>query len=443
MKTYSRNRSRRTYGVLLLVLALFIAACGGNGGGDDQAAEGDTQAPETTEAPQTTEAEPTDAPESTSGETEGPTTTGAESTEGASAESEPVVLGGAVDQTAYLVDFDGPVITGVELAVQAINDEGGVLEGRPLEVSFQDMQADPQQGVRVVQRFITEENVTALVHGFTSASTRAVQPILSQNEVPMIAASVLPEDEAFVFTTIPPAVFETGARVQYLADQGISNVGVMHDGTPYNELQLEVLTEGAGEAGLTIVGTEQHASDAVDLRPQVTALLQAGAEAVVKLSAGPTNIVAAQAMSQSNTDAPLIIGIDTLQTHQQAAAAYENYLTVGSGPQVFEALSDDQKSDSLIEFMELYEESGQTDVDPTYMGRGWDATRILAQAIDAAGSTEGQAIATALEELEPFEGASGTYDFTAESHYAFDENPFHVVRFTDDGSVEIVFTPES
>lgn len=400
---------------VLAILALLLAACGGGGAGGEGEPTDEATSPQQTETETETEA---------SGEATG----------------EPVVLGGAIDQTAYLVDFDGPLREGIELAIKAVNNRGGVLDGRPLEISFQDMQADPQQGVRVVQRFITERNVAAMLHGFTSASTRAVQPILAQEQVPMITASVLPDEEDFVFTTIAPASFETGARIEYLVDQGIENIGVLHDGTPYNELQLNVLTQGAEEAGVTIVGTEQHASDAVDLRAQVSSLLQKGAGAVIKLSAGPTNIVAAKAMAQSDTDAPLIIGIDTLDTHHQAAAAYENYLTVASGPQVFEALPEEERSESLTNFMELYEESG-ADVDPTYMGRGWDAVWMLANALDMAGSVEGPAVSTALEEMEPFEGASGTYDFTAESHYAFDENPFHIVTFGEDGSVEIVFTP--
>lgn len=354
---------------------------------------------------------------------------------------EPVRLGGAIDQTAYLADFDGPLRQGIEFAIESVNEGGGVLDGRPLEIDFQDMQAEPQQGVRVVQRFMTDD-VAAVLHGFTSASTRAVQPILAQNQMPMITASVLPDEEDFVFTTIAPARFETGIRVDYLLEQGITDVGVLHDGTPYNELQLGVLQEAAKSGELRIVGTEQHSSDAVDLRPQVSALLQGGAKAIVKLSAGPTNIVAAKAMDQANSQAPLIVGIDSMSTHQQGSDAYQGYLTVASGPQVFEALPEDQRSESLTEFMELYQQSGSQE-DPTYMGRGWDAVFLLTAAIEQAGSLEGPAIQAALEEMGPYEGASGTYDFSAESHYGFSENPFHVIRIADDGSVEIVFTPES
>jgi branched-chain amino acid transport system substrate-binding protein len=412
MKIRADHARIRRYLTPLAALSLLLAACGGSAGGEASV----SPPPEEDAAEQTSEGD-----EETSGE--------------------PVMLGGAVDETAYLADFDGPMIAGIELAIEEVNANGGVLDGRPLEITFQDMEADPQQGVRVVQRLI-QGNVAAILHGFTSASTRAVQPILEQNEVPMMTASVLPDEEDFVFTTIVQARFETGVRLDYLREHGITTVGVLQDGTPYSELQLGVLQEAVQESDLEIAGVEQHANDAVDLRPQITALLQAGADAIVKLSAGPTTIVAASALAQAGSDAPLVSGIDSLNTSRQAHEAYGNFFTVASGPQVFDALPDDERSESLTSFVELFDESG-LDVDPTYTGRGWDSVFLLVEAIETAGSVEGPAIAEALESMGPFVGASGTYEFTEESHYGFDENPFRVVRFVDDDGVEIVFTPNS
>lgn len=90
--------------------------------------------------------------------------------------------------------------------------------------------------------------------------------------------------------------------------------------------------------------------------------------------------------------------------------------------------------------MKLYQKSGETKFDPTYMGRGWDATWLLAKAIDKAGTTDGSAVRKALEVMGPFEGASGTYDFSAESHYGIHKDPFRVMGFDAKGNVQIVFT---
>jgi branched-chain amino acid transport system substrate-binding protein len=356
---------------------------------------------------------------------------------GQPATGEPVPLGGVIDQTAYLADFDGAVREGITLAIDAVNEGGGVLDGRPLEVSFVDMEADPAQGLRAVQRLVTE-GVAAILHGFTSASTRAAQPVLEESQVPMIVASVLPDNEEYVFSTIPPAEFETGIRADWLLEQDLTQVGVLSDGTPYNELQMEVLQ---GVEGLDVVGAEQHTPDAVDLRPQITSLLRAGAEVIVKFSAGPTNIVAAQGMSQLGADVPLVTGIDNLQALTEAAGLYEQFYTVVSAPQAFEVLPEEDRSESLVNFMQLYEDAGLQE-DPTYIGRGWDAVFLVAQAIEAAGSDDSAEIAQALIDMDPYEGASGTFSFTEESHYGFDENPYYVAEFGPDGALNIVYFPE-
>lgn len=407
MRNTTQGQRAGSWVALLAALFLLLAACGGTGG------------------------DPAAAPTDDSGGEAGHETATDPASGGA------IPLGGVIDQTAYLADFDGAVRQGVDLAIESINNDGGVLDGRPLEISFIDMEADPAQGVRAIQRLVTDGSV-ALLHGFTSASTSAGQQMLADNEVPMIAASVLPEDEAFVFSTIPPARFETGIRADYLLEQGIADVGVLSDGTPYNELQLEVLQ---GVDGINIVGAEQHTPDAVDLRSQITALLQAGAEAIVKFSAGPTNIVAAQAMSQVGTDAPLLTGIDNLQVLGEAAGLYDNFLTVASAPQAFDVLPEDQRSDALVSFRELYENAGMQD-DPTYIGRGWDAVFLVAEAIEESGNAESADIAAALESMAPYEGASGTFEFTEESHYGFNVNPYYIVEFADDGSLEIIYTPD-
>ena len=64
----------------------------------------------------------------------------------------PVVLGVLVDRTAYLKSIDERVLAGINSAVKAVNDSGGVLGGRQLKVVAEDMAADPQREVQAFQR---------------------------------------------------------------------------------------------------------------------------------------------------------------------------------------------------------------------------------------------------------------------------------------------------
>lgn len=357
------------------------------------------------------------------------------SEDGASGEG-PIIIGVLVDQTAYLKTVDEGVLQGIQSAVDVVNEDGGVLGGRELQLVVEDTAADPQQEVQAFQRVAGDEPALFL-NGFSSAGNAAAAPIAEAQELPMIVASVTPEGaDEWVFSSIVPARYETGTRVEYLVDQGITSVGILHDPTPYNQLQLDVLNGQLMDAGIEVTGVEEHASDAVDLRPQISNLLGGSPGAILKLSAGPTQIVAGNALADAGSSIPLLIGVDSRANVTQATEAYPPVLVTAAPLQVVSSLEDDQTSDGIVRFVE----SNPDLTDPTYVGRGWDAVFLAVQAIEEAGSTEGAALRDAIVSMGPYEGTSATYDYTDDDHYGITTNPNYLARITSESS-EIVFTP--
>jgi branched-chain amino acid transport system substrate-binding protein len=236
---------------------------------------------------------------------------------------------------------------------------------------------------------------------------------------------------------VPAPTFETGIRMQYVQQQGIKSIGVLMDSTPYDQKQLAALKEQAKADGVKITGVVEHKSDAVDLRPQVTNLLRGKPGAIVKLSAGPTHIVAAKALSSAGSTIPLLLGIEALDTMKQASAAYANTLFAAAPPQVYDAIPADQRTAALTALVKAAPK-GQ---DLTYVGRGYDAIELLAQAIDKAGSTDGDKVRQALIDMGPYDGTSGTYDFTDDNHYGLTKNPLYLAQIKD-GAVTIVLSPQ-
>jgi branched-chain amino acid transport system substrate-binding protein len=349
----------------------------------------------------------------------------------------PVTLGVLVDQTAYLKTVDGGVLDGIKSAVDAVNADGGVLGGRKLQISVADTAADPQREVQAYQRVAGQDDPVVFLNGFSSAGNAAAAPIASTDKRPMIVASVVPTDDFdWTFSTILPMKYETGTRVEYLQDQGIDKVAILHDPTPYNKLQLDTIEGQLKEAGIEVTGVAEHASDAVDLRSEVSKLLRDKPGALLKLSTGPTQIVAAKALADAGSDIPLLLGIEAHENLVQATAAHDQTYVVAPQLQVFDALDPSDRTESATNFME----ANKGVEDPTYLGRGWDAVQIAVRAIEAAGSTDGQAIHDALVEMDAYDGTSGTYDYTAEDHYGVTENPAYLAHISSEGE-EIVFTP--
>lgn len=352
-------------------------------------------------------------------------------------EDGPITIGVLVDQTAYLKTVDDGVLTGINAAIESINADGGVL-GRDLVTVVADTAADPQTQVQSFQKVQSQNEPVLFINGFSSAGNAATAPIAQSAGIPMIVSSVVPvDDPEWVFSTITPARYETGIRVDYIKELGVKSVAVLHDPTPYNKALLETLTAQLTEAGMTLSGAEEHASDAVDLAPQVAKLLSGNPEALIKLSAGPTQIVAAKALADAGSSIPYLLGIDSRANLVQATAVYDHVYFAAAPLQVARELEANEKSAAIDRFLEVNPDLQ----DPTYVGRGWDAVYIAAQAIEAAGSTDGDAIRQALIDMGAYEGTSGSYDYTDEDHYGITVNPDYVGHF--EGEVaKIVYRPE-
>lgn len=341
----------------------------------------------------------------------------------------PIPVGALVDQTAYLKGLDSKVLDGMKAAIKEINADGGVLGGRKLELHVEDMAGDPQREVRAYQKLSGQHQPVAYLNGFSSAGNAAAAPLAESNKKPMIVASVVPEDNPeWVYSTIVPVDYETEIRAEYLAEQKLERVAILADPTPYSKLSVEKLKAQAKDLGLKIVANEEHKADAVDLRPQVSRLMRANPDAVVKIGTGPSQIVAARAMKDANTDIPLLIGVETDANIEQATAAYPGLQFVASPPTVYDDLPKSAQTEKLTLLHDKF--AGKADL--TYVARGFDAAYMLAEAIDKAGTTSGDKLQQALDGMEPYAGGTTTYQYTKDDHYGMKKNPTYLAQLKSD-----------
>ena len=178
-----RKRSRSVLFPLLVVLALLVAACGGDDATDTTGGDTDT----TAAAPDTTAA----APDTTAA---APDTTAAPS-------GEPIRIGMLADQSVTFVPWAVNVRDGMLLAAEEINAAGGV-DGRMIEIVQQDSQNDADVGVTGFERLV-EDGVVAVGGILSSTVGAAVSPVAEELQMPTFlvksgtpAARLLPRSRA-------------------------------------------------------------------------------------------------------------------------------------------------------------------------------------------------------------------------------------------------------
>jgi branched-chain amino acid transport system substrate-binding protein len=178
-----RHRSRLGLFSLLLVVALPLAACGGEAGTDRGSGE-------------------------------------------------PLRIGMLTSLTGNFTPWGVQVRDGMQLAVNEVNQAGGV-DGRRLELVVADDQSKAEEGARAIERLIERDGVVAVGGIISSDVGLATARIAEQSKVPLFlvkagAGAILNPASRYTFRTcLPAAPMVAGPVLQYVQSKGLKRVGAI------------------------------------------------------------------------------------------------------------------------------------------------------------------------------------------------------------------------
>jgi branched-chain amino acid transport system substrate-binding protein len=194
--------------------------------------------------------------------TDGPTSEPSASGGGGTVESDgTLTIGSLLPQTGNLAFLGPPEFAGVELAIQEINEAGGVLDN-PVEYIEGDS-GDAQQDVAnpTVDRLLAA-NVDVIVGAASSGvSFTVIDKITSAGVVQYSPANTSPDftdydDNGLYFRTAPSDVLQGRILAETILADGFSDVGVLALQDPYGEGLAEnsrpTVEENAHEATGTV-----------------------------------------------------------------------------------------------------------------------------------------------------------------------------------------------
>jgi branched-chain amino acid transport system substrate-binding protein len=349
-------------------------------------------------------------------------------------------IGISAGLTGYAATVDRAWSDGVKLAADTINARGGI-KGRKLEVIVEDNRSEPQEAVIVYRKMQTSDKVNVFLSGCVSAGNFAAAASVARAQIPMMLCSILPPKEAelkWAFSTLPPAAFEIDKRLEYLRDgTKIRKIGILHDPSPYANLQKAAAEKAAASYGMQIVGTEQYKTDDADLSVQINKMTAAGAGAIIKIGIGGSTLTAAKNIKQLGQPTLMLTSLEDLTVFKPVADVMgDKFFFVASPSQVVDALPAGALKKSINDFLTPWRAKYGTR-DPNWASRGWDAVFLIEAAILKGNSFEGPKVRDNLENLTGFQGTSGVYDFSPALHQGIRTNPF-VLSTIVNGAVKIV-----
>ncbi|WP_088343367.1 MULTISPECIES: ABC transporter substrate-binding protein [Rhodomicrobium] len=322
---------------------------------------------------------------------------------------------------------------GARLAVEEINAAGGV-DGKKLVLIERDDEAKNELGVQIAQEMINKEGVVAQLGYINTGVALAAQRFFQDAKIPVITNVATgtaitqqfkaPDYDAnFVFRISAPDSIQAKMITDEAVDKrGFKKVAILADSTNYGQLGRADLEAALKAKGITPVAVEKFNIKDVDMTAQLLKAKEAGAEAILTYGIGPELAQIANGMSKLGWKVPLI-GSWTLSM----ASFIDNAGPNSEGARMPQTFIQSPSTDKRKAFIAAYQKKYNIDrmLSPVSAAQGYDSVFLLAAAIKQAGSTDGDKIRLALENLnEKLEGVVQLYDkpFSATDHEAVTSN---------------------
>lgn len=358
--------------------------------------------------------------------------------------AEPVKVGLVAALSGPSAQSGESITRGLTVAIDEINAAGGVLGGRMIELVSRDDESNPKKGAAAARDLMAKEKVAVFFGGIDSPVSLAIAPLANEAKVPFMgpwaAATPITRNGAnpnYVFRVSAVDAIVDIRLLQYARKTfRAKKIGLMLIDNPWGESNKQGLKAAdITNYGVEIVGIETFTSKDDDMVPHLTRLKEKGVEAVILVTNTPPGALMMKSRAQMGWDVPVIShwGISGGRFPELAgptagdAHFIQTYSFFGKqnavGQRVLSALV--ARFDTI---------NGPEDIfSPVGTANAYDAMHMVARAIDKAGSTDGDAIRQALENLGKYEGLIKTYDppFTQYNHDALSENDYIMVRFVD------------
>lgn len=311
---------------------------------------------------------------------------------------EPVKIGALMDFTGDLAEYGPPMDDAIKLAAKHVNDAGGVLNGRPIEIVSEDGGTNDVISVDAARKLVTVDGVSALIGALGSGFTLAVaNAVTVPNQTLQISPSAsapsitLVDDNDFLFRTNVSDSFQ-GVILADLANAlGYDSVGVMHINNAYGQGLADQFAESFEALGgtATVVSHEDGQPSYASELARATAN---DPDALVAVSY-PVNGALYVREAIDGGDADTFLFVDATKSADLISAVGADALegTYGTAPGALE-------TSASAQFAGDYEAEYERSPGP-FTAQSYDAMALVALAVEVAGSDNSAAIRDALRQV--------------------------------------------
>lgn len=334
---------------------------------------------------------------------------------------------------------------GMELAVQEINEKGGLL-GKTLKVLARDHGGISARGLQNLEFFSENQNLVAVMGGLHSPVALSEIDYIHRQKIiyldPWAAATGIVENGHY-----PNYVFrisandrEAGKFLVEWAWPRYKKVALLLENTGWGRSNHQAIMSALAEKGTAAVAVEWFNWGEVDMIPQLLKIKKSGAEVLFLVANAPEGINVIRSMGNMSLKMPIyshwgitggnfwdevypdldLIDLQFLQTFSFLADSNVKAINLGKS------------------YCHTYHVNSVKEIPlPVGVAHAYDLVHLLAKAIQQAGSLDRASIRKALEEIDSYRGVVKNYEppFSSVRHDALDKKDFFMGQYDKNGIV--------
>lgn len=330
------------------------------------------------------------------------------------AEDGPITIGVQAPTTGPEATYGTDMLNAVRVAADEINESGGLL-GRQVELVTGDSACDPQASVNAASKLASQE-VDGVVGGYCSGATLPTLKTYGDANIPFVitaanSTKLIPANPGNSFMINSTGADQSKKAVEFMESQGVETLAIVDQGDAYSQDLANLTAEQWKEAGHTVTSQETVNKGEQDYSALTTKIRSDNPDAVF--------------WTAYYADGGLLI-------RQLRQSGYRGAIAVGDGsnsPKLFEIAG--KAADGVFafsnptaeflpkakSFIEDYKAANDNAPGP-YAPLTYDGMKLLAWAIDKAGTTDADAVVEALSSVDGEEWLSGPISFTDENTLA-------------------------
>ncbi len=329
---------------------------------------------------------------------------------GDDAKSDEIKIGANFELTGNVANYGSATLDGLKLAIKEVNDAGGV-NGKKITIVDADNKSEASEAVNAATKLISDDRVKVIVGPAVTANVIAESQVATDDKIPVVAPDATSPEVTVENGQVKPYIFRScfidpqqGTVMAKFATENLkakTAVIYVDNSTDYSKSLGKVFKEKFEAAGGKVLDQQAFVAKDQDFKATLTTLKAANADVIfVPAYYEEVGKIVKQARELGIT-CP-ILGTDGWDDSKVADIAGADALN-----NTFFSTHYSDKDDSVKGFVEAFkQEYGH--MPNVFAALGYDAGKMIVDAIKRAGSDDPEKIRQALEETKDLQVGTGT-----------------------------------